>query len=136
MLEAAEGIFCLRLNEAEAAWLVPDADGPATAAEELAARGARTVVVTLGAGGALARGAASAEAPGVDVDVVSPLGAGDAFMGALGAGFAKRGWVPEAVGEALGEANAAGPGPVRNGGPFRDRGPHHSMLGAKRSPLI
>ena len=107
-LEAADGIFCLRLNEGEAAWLAPDADGPAAAAEELAAGGPRIVVVTLGARGALARGAASAEAPGIDVEVVSPLGAGDAFMGALGAGFAKRGWEAEAVGEALAEANAAG----------------------------
>jgi sugar/nucleoside kinase (ribokinase family) len=107
-LEAAEGIFCLRLNQAEAGWLAPDAEGPAAAAEELAARGSRLVVVTLGGDGALARGAATAEAPGVDVEVVSPLGAGDAFMGGLAAGFAKRGWDPEAVGDALDEANAAG----------------------------
>jgi fructokinase len=107
-LEAAEGIFCLRLNQAEARWLAPNAEGPAAAAAELAEHGARLVVVTLGAGGALARGAATAKAPGVDVEVASPLGAGDAFMGALAAGFAKRSWDPAAVGEALGEANAAG----------------------------
>jgi fructokinase len=107
-LKAAEEIFCLRLNEAEAAWLAPRAGGPAAAAEELAALGAQLVVVTLGARGALARGAAVADAPGVDAEVVSPLGAGDAFMGALAAGLAKRGWDPEAVGDAIGEANAAG----------------------------
>ncbi len=108
-LEAAEGIFCLRMNEAEGAWLAPDADGPAVAAEELAAScGATIVVVTRGEQGAVARGGASADAPGEDVDVVSPLGAGDAFMGALAAGFAKRGWEPGAVAEALAEANRAG----------------------------
>ena len=108
-LEAAEGIFCLRMNEAEAGWLAPDADGPAAAAEALAANlGATVVVVTLGRRGAVARGAVAAEAPGVGVDVVSPLGAGDAFLGALAAGFAKRGWAPEAAHEVLAEANAAG----------------------------
>lgn len=108
-LEAAEGIFCVRMNEAESAWLAPDADGPAAAAEELAAScGATLVVVTRGAQGAVARGEASADAPGEAVDVVSPLGAGDAFMGALAAGFAKRGWEPGGVAEALAEANGAG----------------------------
>ena len=108
-LEAAEGVFCLRMNEAEAAWLVPEAAGAAEAAEALAAgRGATVVVVTLGPDGAVARGTVAAEAAGIDVEVVSPLGAGDAFMGALAAGFAKRGWKPGAVGEALAEANAAG----------------------------
>ena len=108
-LEAAQGIFCLRMNAAEAEWLAPGAGGAAEAAEELAESCSATVVViTRGADGAVARGAADADSPGVDVEVVSPLGAGDAFMGALAAGFAKRGWEPGAVGEALPEANAAG----------------------------
>jgi fructokinase len=108
-LEAAEGIFCLRMNAAEAAWLAPAADGPAAAAAQLAAAGgASVVVVTRGEQGAVARGVASAEASGEAVEVVSPLGAGDAFMGALAAGFAKRGWEPGGVAEALAEANAAG----------------------------
>jgi fructokinase len=108
-LEVAEGAFCLRMNEEEGAWLAGDsADGPAAAAERLAGLGAQIVVVTRGAAGAVARGAVAAEAPGLEVDVVSPLGAGDAFMGALAAGFAKRGWEPGAVEAALVEANAAG----------------------------
>ena len=108
-LEAAAGIFCLRLNAAEAEWLAPGGGGPAGAAAELAdSTGARLVVVTRGEDGAVARGAASADSPGVAAEVVSPLGAGDAFLGALAAGFAKRGWAAEAVGEALDEANAAG----------------------------
>ncbi|HEX6116898.1 MAG TPA: PfkB family carbohydrate kinase [Solirubrobacterales bacterium] len=108
-LAAAEGIFCLRMNEAEAAWLAPGSGGAVDAAEALAgARGAAVVVVTRGADGAVARGAACAEAPGEPADVVSPLGAGDAFMGALAAGFAKRGWQPGAIAAALAEANRAG----------------------------
>ena len=108
-LEAAQGIFCLRMNETEAEWLAPGAVGAAAAADELAASCAATVVVvTRGQDGAVARGGADADSPGVDVEVVSPLGAGDAFMGALAAGFAKRGWDASAVGEVLPEANAAG----------------------------
>jgi sugar/nucleoside kinase (ribokinase family) len=97
------------MNEAEGAWLAPDADGPAAAAEQLAAScTASLVVVTRGEQGAVARGEASADAPGEAVDVVSPLGAGDAFMGALVAAFAKRGWDSGVVAEALAEANLAG----------------------------
>jgi sugar/nucleoside kinase (ribokinase family) len=49
------------------------------------AAGAETVVVTRGAGGSAARTAAgeAVEAPGVDMEVVSTLGAGDVFHGAL-----------------------------------------------------
>ena len=63
--------------------------------------------MTLGADGALVRGEASAHAPGVEVEVVSTLGAGDAFMGTLAAGLAKAGWEAARAGEALPAAVAA-----------------------------
>jgi sugar/nucleoside kinase (ribokinase family) len=62
------------------------ADAPRDAALEAALRdGARRVVATDGSSGSFAADAdgARAEAPGVPVDVVSTLGAGDVFHGAL-----------------------------------------------------
>ena len=50
------------------------------------------------------RGACEAEAPAPEVEVVSTLGAGDAFMGTLVAGLALRDWDPARAGEALGPA--------------------------------
>src|SRR3989442_12106685 len=75
-------------NEGEAARLggvpVADHEGAARAAAVLRARGAATVVVTLGAGGALACGAnGSAHAPGFAIEAVDTTAAGDAFNGAL-----------------------------------------------------
>src|SRR3989442_3129526 len=75
-------------NEGEAARLggvpVADHEGAARAAAVLRARGAATVVVTLGAGGALAYGAnGSAHAPGFAIEAVDTTAAGDAFNGAL-----------------------------------------------------
>jgi sugar/nucleoside kinase (ribokinase family) len=102
-LSICEGAFCVRANEEEGRWLTGESD-PAAAAEALAARGARIAVVTRGADGAVARGECEAEQPGVKVDVVSPLGAGDAFMGTLAAGLSSRGWAPRDCGEAMAEA--------------------------------
>src|SRR3989442_4503883 len=75
-------------NEGEAARLggvpVADHEGAARAAAVLRARGAATVVVNLGAGGALACGAnGSAHAPGFAIEAVDTTAAGDAFNGAL-----------------------------------------------------
>src|SRR5262245_5940920 len=54
------------------------------AARQLRKRGAGTVIVTLGARGALVVGADSSEhVPAVDVEPVDPTGAGDAFIGGL-----------------------------------------------------
>ena len=106
-LEVVDGCFCVRTNEAEGLWLTGESD-PAAAAAALAGLGARVGVVTRGAGGAVARGAGEADVEGIEVDVLSPLGAGDAFMGTLTAGFAKRGWDPGAAATALAEANRAG----------------------------
>ena len=57
------------------------------------------------------RGACEAEAPAPAVEVVSTLGAGDAFMGTLVAGLAERDWdlarAEEALAPALQAAAAA-----------------------------
>lgn len=82
-------------------------DDPRAAADELAAMGAELAVVTLGTEGAVIRGACDAQAPTVEVEVVTTLGAGDAFMGALVAGIAERGWDAARAGEALAPALAA-----------------------------
>jgi sugar/nucleoside kinase (ribokinase family) len=104
--ELAREAFCVRTNREEAELLTGE-DDPAAAAEALCELGAELAVVTLGADGALMRGAASAEARGVEVDVVSTLGAGDAFMGTLAAGLATVGWDGARAGEALPAAVSA-----------------------------
>jgi fructokinase len=105
--EMIDGSYLVRANQWEARELTGESD-PAAAAEALAGLGARLAVVTLGRDGALMRGAASGEASSPDVEVVSPLGAGDAFMGALAAGLAAVGWDPERGAEALPGAVEAG----------------------------
>jgi ribokinase len=79
----------LVVNETEAAALlghpVTGLRGAVTAAEELCALGARSAVVTAGAEGAALDGAAGTGAtPGFRVRSVDAVGAGDAFVGALG----------------------------------------------------
>lgn len=106
-LEVCDRAFCVRANRAEAEWLTGEGD-PAAAAAGLARRGARIAVVTRGAEGAVARGACEADQLAVEVEVASTLGAGDAFMGALAAGFAAGGWEPAAGPRALAAAAEAG----------------------------
>src|SRR5919204_3703919 len=90
-------------NAGEAARL-SGATGEEAAAEALVARGAGTVIVTLGAAGALARGRAGTHrVPGVKVDAVDTTAAGDAFNGALAVALAER----RDVALALAFANAA-----------------------------
>jgi ribokinase len=90
-------------NAGEAARLSGAATEEA-AADALVARGAGTVIVTLGAAGALARGAAGTHhVRGVKVDAVDTTAAGDAFNGALAVALAER----RDVGSALRFANAA-----------------------------
>lgn len=107
-LSVCEGAFCVRANREEASWLAGTAAGdPAAAAEAISARGSRLSVVTLGADGALARGQSAAHQPGVPIDVASPLGAGDAFMGTLIAGLWRHGWDSASIATALADAVAA-----------------------------
>ena len=98
--ELCRGAFLVRVSDEEAR-LITGESRPDAAAEELCRLGARLGVVTLGPDGALVRGEAQGEAPGVEVEVVSTMGAGDAFMGTLAAGLANRGWEPAAAAEAL-----------------------------------
>jgi sugar/nucleoside kinase (ribokinase family) len=104
---ACDGLFLVKATHDEGELLTGCAD-PAAAAEALCGFGARLAVVTRGAEGAVMRGAASGEVGAPVVDVVAPLGAGDAFMGALAAGLADVGWEPERAAEALEGAAAAG----------------------------
>jgi fructokinase len=101
--ELVPGSFLVRANRDEAI-AIADTSDPRAACAELAAMGAELAVVTLGAEGAIVRGACEAELPAVDVDVVTTLGAGDAFMGTLVAGIAQRGWDPRSAADALGPA--------------------------------
>jgi ribokinase len=86
-----EQVDVLVTNEHEAAALLdrapPDSPQAATAAARaLLERGPRAAVVTLGGAGAvLATGDTDHAVPAVKVDVVDTTGAGDAFVGALGA---------------------------------------------------
>jgi sugar/nucleoside kinase (ribokinase family) len=105
--EMIDGTLVVRANQWEARELTGESD-PADAAQSLCELGARLGVVTIGREGAVMRGAASAEASSPPVEVVSPLGAGDAFMGALAAGLAKVEWEPERAAEALPGAVEAG----------------------------
>ena len=96
----------LIVNAGEAAALAGGSreDDPGELAGALLARGARSVVVTLGAAGACwATAAARFSRPAPTVEVVDTTGAGDVFAGTLVARLAD-GAEPEA---ALGAANAA-----------------------------
>jgi fructokinase len=101
--ELIAGSYLVRANDAEAT-AIAGVDDPRRAAEEIVALGAELAVVTLGSEGAVVRGAVEAELPTRSVDVVSTLGAGDAFMGTMVAGLALRDWDPARAGEALGPA--------------------------------
>lgn len=95
--------YLIRANRDEAI-AITGVDDPRRAAGELAAMGAELAVVTLAEEGAVIRGACEAEAPAPQVEVVSTLGAGDAFMGTLVAGIAERDWDVTRAGEALAPA--------------------------------
>jgi fructokinase len=97
------GSYLVRANRTEA-MAIADSDDPRDAARRIAEMGAALAVVTLGEEGGVIRGAGEAEAPAPEVEVVSTLGAGDAFLGTLLAGLEERGWDPTAAGEALGPA--------------------------------
>ncbi len=88
---ALEGTTLLKVNREEAELLSGRAD-PAEAAERLVEMGARLVAVTLGPDGALLRGAASADAPGVPARAIDTTGAGDVVTGVLAAALSNSGF--------------------------------------------
>lgn len=101
------GTLLLRCNRDEAEVMTRESD-PEAAAIALLKAGAKTVVITLGADGAILRGALKADVPGVPARVVSTVGAGDALMGVLVARLSQTGYYPPAVAAALPEAVAEG----------------------------
>lgn len=96
----------LKLNRAEAALLTGITD-PQAAARELAGMGPALVVVTAGENEIVTAGAVEAGFSPERTEAVSPLGAGDAFMGGLAAGLARRNWELDRVAEVLPEAARA-----------------------------
>ncbi|QIN77647.1 ribokinase [Rubrobacter marinus] len=101
--EVPEGILALAdplvVNEHEARFLLGEAGGePEAAVEGLLGRGPRSVVVTLGAEGALlAAGGSTRRFGAPEVEAVDTTGAGDAFVGALAARLAGGDGLEEAV---------------------------------------
>jgi sugar/nucleoside kinase (ribokinase family) len=104
--ECVPGAFLVRVNTAEAHVMTGERD-PEAAAVALLKGGARNVVITLGAEGAMLRGQLRADAPGVEARVVSTVGAGEALMGTLVGRATLTGFYPASLAASLGEAVAA-----------------------------
>lgn len=92
------GAFLVRANRVEAELMTREED-PERAARALLKAGARNVVLTLGAEGALVRGRFRADVPGVAVRgrLLSTVGAGDALTATLIARLAGTGWYEPAI---------------------------------------
>jgi len=101
------GALLVRCNALEASVMTGE-DDPERAAAALLKAGARLVVITLGADGALLRGELRVDIGGSPVEVLSTIGAGDAVTGLLLARLALAGFYPPAVAVALPDAMAAG----------------------------
>jgi fructokinase len=94
------GARLAKVNRSESRTLTGEAD-PAAAAERICSWGCDEAVVTLGAEGAIARGKADADVPGVDVDTIDTTGAGDVVTGVLIAALAEREFDAKAIADAL-----------------------------------
>ncbi|MGK2956496.1 MAG: carbohydrate kinase family protein [Solirubrobacterales bacterium] len=105
--ELVSGSALLKCNRLEAT-LMTGEDDPLEAARQLAAFGPRLVVVTDGHGRIRTAGAVEVDFTPPETEVISPLGAGDAFMGALCAGLDGVGWNFGRVAEVLPAAATAG----------------------------
>jgi ribokinase len=102
-LERLDRVDYLTPNAGEAARLA-GVPGVEAAADALIARGAGSVVVTVGEAGARCRGRAGVhDVPGVKVQAIDTTAAGDAFNGALAVALAER----RDIASALRFANAA-----------------------------
>jgi sugar/nucleoside kinase (ribokinase family) len=99
----------VRATAAEAAVMTGE-DDPEAAASALVKAGARLVVLTLGAQGAILRGELRANAPGAPARVLSTIGAGQVLTGTLVARLAESRFYPPAVAAALRDAVAAAAG--------------------------
>jgi fructokinase len=107
--ELSASAAVIKLNRIEAE-LITGIGDPAPAARALAARGPGLVVVTDGSGPIHTAGAVEFEVTPPIAEVVSTMGAGDAFTGALTAGLAAVGWDFSRAGELIEEAAAAATG--------------------------
>ncbi|MBA2523367.1 MAG: carbohydrate kinase, partial [Solirubrobacterales bacterium] len=108
-LASARVATVVKCNLDEARWLIGDeAAGVARAAEELLSLGPELAVVTAGADAIAARGACRVDLSPPPVDVVSPLGSGDVFMGTLAAGLLAGGWELSRAEGAIERAAVAG----------------------------
>jgi fructokinase len=98
----------VKASDQDIAWLAPGRE-LADVASEWASRGPALVVITRGGEGAVAVGAAAgaADRPGLHVDVVDTVGAGDSFMGAVLAGLHRRGLLGAANRQRLRAMDAA-----------------------------
>jgi sugar/nucleoside kinase (ribokinase family) len=99
------GALLVRAN-AEEAQLMTGEDDLERAAFALVKAGARMVVITLGAEGAILRGELRLDVPGRPAAVLSTIGAGDVLTGVLLARLAGSGYYPSAVAASLPEAVA------------------------------
>jgi sugar/nucleoside kinase (ribokinase family) len=106
MRNLCDGALLVKVNRDESKTLTGEAD-PIAAAEAIRSWGCEEVVVTLGAEGALARGAVAGDAPGVAANAIDTTGAGDVVTGVLIAALAARGFDPKAIADALPAAVAA-----------------------------
>ena len=105
----------VKLNHHESELITGLADASA-AARELASLGPELVVVTAGEGEVVTAGAAEVSYEPEVTETVSPLGAGDAFMGGLAAGLARLDWDLSAVAEVLPDAARAAASVCRHWG--------------------
>jgi sugar/nucleoside kinase (ribokinase family) len=94
------GALLVRATAAEAA-LMTGEDDPGAAAAALLKAGARMVVLTMGAGGAMLRGELKADVPGARARVLSTVGAGDVLTGVLLSRLAASRFYPPSVAAAL-----------------------------------
>jgi fructokinase len=99
------GALLVTVSASEAAWMSGE-DDPEAAATALLKAGARLVVVTLGAEGAILRGELRANVPGVHAEILSTVGAGDAVTAALVARLAGSDFYTPSVAAGLGDAVA------------------------------
>ncbi len=106
------GAVLVRANRSEAELMTGEPD-PERAALALCAAGAQLVAITLGSGGAIMRGVERADVAAPRVEVISAMGAGDAFTGTLVAWLARHRFavcdtaMPMAVADAAGAAARA-----------------------------
>jgi fructokinase len=101
------GALLVRANLAEAQLMTGEEDVE-RAALALVKAGARMVVISLGARGALLRGELRADAGGVQARVLSTIGAGDALTATLLQALARTGFYPPAVAASLRDGVLAG----------------------------